>query len=103
MHSTFSYKILLHSNKAYPEDDSDWDDLVTRLLLQLLVHVGPGLVSLEGLIRVVLHLPEEELILADLHNQDHRVEKDRDRRYHRAVVPAALSEHFIIYKLSISR
>jgi len=45
-------------------------------------------------VRGELHLPEDELVLANLHHEDDRVEEERNRCNHGAVVPAALSEHF---------
>ena len=60
--------------------------------VQLLIDLFPVLTL--PTVRGELHLPEDELVLANLHHEDHRVEEDRDRRNHGAVVPAALSEHF---------
>ena len=60
--------------------------------VQLLIDLFPVLTL--PTVRGELHLPEDELVLANLHHEDHRVEEDRDRGNHGAVVPAALSEHF---------
>ena len=66
------------------------------LRVELLADLSPVL-TLSTLYRVKHHLPEDELVLANLHHEDHRVEEERNASYHCAVVPAALSEHFYYF------
>ena len=77
---------------TYYEHDNNRDDLMICLFVKLLADLSPVLTL--ATVRGELHLPEDELVLAYLHHEDDRVEEERNRSNHGAVVPAALSEHF---------
>jgi hypothetical protein len=94
MHKTFNYKESIMRSNSYPNDNNDGNDLLISLLLHLFVDLSPCILFvLFGSLRV-LHLPEKVLILASLHHNDDRVEKDCDCCHHGAEIPAAPSEHF---------
>jgi len=95
MHKTLSYKIFIRNNNAYSKHDYEGDDFTIGFDVHLLADLVPiqGRVDAVTTLRV-LHFPEKELVLADLHHNNYTVEKEGHSGNHGAVVPAALSEHF---------